>query len=104
MTTNDDGPDDRSNQFFREIDAIIAAKKFRQENPYVLYLIRVLFPHSDGLRRPIVLHMIRRSRKNAGLEIPKSFDDVVQSVLEQHCADSQVFKKRGVPAEEALFY
>ncbi len=88
----------------RIINARIAAKKLRLENPYVKDLIEVLQPRSNGLSRQLVLHTLERRRKTAGLSIPKKFEETVQSAYNQHCVDSSVFKKCGKPESEGLFY
>ena len=96
--------DDWLEKLFREIDAAIAAKKLRLENPYVKDLIEILWPPQDGLSRQLVLHMLERKRKLAGLQIPKKFEQTVQSAYNQHCVDSMVFAKQKAPESEGLFY
>jgi hypothetical protein len=74
----------------------------RRDNPYVLDLIRVLLPHRRGLRRPLVLDLLHKSRRDRNLPIPSNFDETVQSVFQQHCADSAVFKKKGANCKAKL--
>jgi hypothetical protein len=65
-------------------------------------LIRVLAKVKSASRF-YVLDRVRHNRKSAGIEIPNRFDASVQHALEYYCRDSDVFKKRKVPDEEALF-
>ena len=96
--------DDWWDNLLRKIDAGIAAKKLRLENPYVKDLIEVLLPHQNGLSRRMVLHTLERKRKQAGLQIPEKFEQAVQSAYNQHSVDSTVFTKRGKPESDGLFY
>ena len=100
MTT----PDDFWAKLLRRIDADIAAKKLRLENPYVRDLIEVLMPHQGGLSRQFVLHTLEKKRKQAGLKIPPKFEQSVQSAYNQHSVDSSVFIKRKAPESDGLFY
>lgn len=88
----------------REVNAAIAAKKVRLENPYVKDLIEVLMPHPRGLSRQLVLHTMERKRKQSGASIPENFEQSVQSVYNQHSVDSMVFVKRKAPESDGLFY
>ena len=90
-------------QLLEEYETKEADRQRRRDNPYVLDLIRVLIPHPRGLRRPLVLDLLHRSRRERSLPIPTEFDATVQSAFQQHCADSAVFKKKGKPQLEALF-
>lgn len=96
--------DDKWEQFERRIDALIAAKKLRLKNPYVLDLIWVLRPHAAGLRRPLAMHLIEKNRKQRGLPVPRTLPDTVQSAFQQYCENSDVFKKRKAAPSDALFY
>jgi hypothetical protein len=88
-------------RLLEEYEAREAARQVRRDNPYVLDLI---LPHRRGLRRPLVLDLLHKSRRDRNLPIPSNFDETVQSVFQQHCADSAVFKKKGKLQSEALFY
>jgi hypothetical protein len=76
----------------------------RRNHPYVGDLIRTLWPYENGLRRPMVMHELERQRRKAGLPIPASFEEAVQSSYNQYSIDSVVFRKRNRPDSEALFY
>jgi len=80
----------------------IRGKLLRLKHPYVFDLIRVMAPHKQ-CRRGIVLDMLWRNRKNAGLPIPPQFEASAQRALEYYCRDSDVFKKRKAADAEALF-
>jgi len=86
----------------REVQAAWDAKLLRLKHPYVFDLIRVLAPYPK-LKRTIALDAMWRTRKDAGLPIPKSFDNSVQAALQYYCEESQVFKRRGGEPGEALF-
>jgi hypothetical protein len=85
--------------------AIERNKKLRQENPYVLHLIKVLWPRGErGLRRIDVIDRIFQTRFPTGLNIPKEFEKTVQSAYNHHCWHSSVFQRRNGKPEEELFY
>jgi hypothetical protein len=81
-----------------------ALNEARHSHPYVADLIRVLLPFSNGLRRSMVMHELKKRRKKDGLPIPPSFEESVQSSYNQHSVDSSVFRKRKAPDSEGLFY
>ena len=80
------------------------AEKLREEARYVADLIDVLRPRSGGIRRWAVMQAIRRNRAKTGVPISDRFEDGVESAFQQHCADSDVFKRGSVPAKPALFH
>lgn len=86
----------------RDIQAAWDAKLLRLKHPYVFDLIKVLAPYRK-LKRTIALDAMWRTRKDAGLPIPPSFNNSVQAALQYYCAESQIFKKRGGEPNEALF-
>jgi hypothetical protein len=100
--------DDLSNidieELLRSVEEAVAAKKLRDENPYVRDLIRVLWPYQRGLQRQFVIDRVWALRQPKGLPIPKTFEQTVQSSFNQYNAESQVFLKSGRSPEEALFY
>lgn len=57
--------DDWLEKLLREVDADIAAKKPRLENPYVRDLIEVLMQHPRGLSRQLVLHTLEKSESRS---------------------------------------
>ena len=81
--------------------ARLAAKLLRLKHPYVFDLIKVLAPYPK-LKRTIALDAMWRTRKDAGLPIPRIFDSSVQAALQYYCEES-VFKARGGQPGEALF-
>jgi hypothetical protein len=81
-----------------------ALKEARQRHPYVGDLIRVLLPYPEGLRRPLAIHELEKQRRQDGLPIPATFKAAVQSSYNHYSEDSEIFRKRGAPQEEALFY
>ena len=90
-------------EIFRQVDAERQAKKLRRDNPYALDIIRVLRGRETGVSRGFVLHSVERNRRRLGLPIPKTFEQAVQQSCERFCIDSDVFKERRVPREEAIF-
>ena len=83
---------------------LTAGKATPAEHLYLLDLIRVLRPHPAGLRRWSIMRAIRRNREAAGLPIPQKFEDAVERVFRNRCADSENFKKRETSPEKALFH
>lgn len=86
----------------RDIQAAWDTKLLRLKHPYVFDLIRVLAAYRR-LKRKFALDAMWRTRRDAGLVIPPTFDSSVQAALQYYCAESQVFKRRGASANEALF-
>lgn len=91
-------------QALRELEANKAAKELRRQHPYLIDLIEVLKPYPRGLSRQIVLHTLEKRRQRDGLQIPRKFEEAVQSVYNRHCVDSSVFIKRKAPLSEGLFH
>jgi hypothetical protein len=85
-------------------------KKWRQQradetaNPYVLYLIKVLWPYERGLHRKYVLDRILDLRKAKGLSVPSNFESSVQNAFQTHSSESDMFEARAAPPEDDLFY
>jgi hypothetical protein len=50
------------------------------------------------------MQAIRRNRLKAGAPIPDRFEDGVESAFQQHCVDSDAFKRGSVPAKAPLFH
>ncbi len=94
--------------FARELEGVLekyyALKEARQRHPYVGDLIRVLLPYPDGARRALVIFELEKQRRQDGLPIPATFTAAVQSSYNHYSQDSEIFKKRGAPQAEALFY
>jgi hypothetical protein len=102
MTQDDPWGSEITAEVLREVQAAWDAKLLRLKHPYVFDLIKVLAPYPK-LRRTIALDAIWRTRKDAGLPIPRTFDSSVQAALQYYCEESKVFKARGGLPAEALF-
>jgi hypothetical protein len=98
-------PDDL---FARELEGVLkkyyALKEARQRHPYVGDLIAVLLPYPEGLRRALVIFELEKQRRQEGLPIPAAFKSAVQSSYNHYSQDSEIFRKRGAPETESLFY
>ena len=79
-------------------------RQIETEHLYLLDLIEVLLPHPAGLRRWVIMRSIRKSHELAGRPISHKFEDRVERVFRNHCADSIIFKKQNIAPEKALFY
>lgn len=75
----------------------------RATDTYVADLIEVLRPHARGLPRQNILSELEESRKRRDLPIPTKFEQAVQSVFNQHCVESEVFRDRNLP-EDGFFH
>ena len=92
---------------FAELDALANAiladsfeQKWRREHPYTADLLQILLPlGSRGLPRTRVITEVALIRRKHDLPIPASFDETVQSVFNQHCVNSLVFRKRNIPSD-----
>lgn len=83
----------------RHYDLVLAARKQKSDNPLILDLIQALLPGGPGgVPRPRVVALVERSRRAKGLPIPTRIEESVQSTFNQHCLESEVFKKR--PSQE----
>ena len=94
--------DEEFDQLLREVEEKLAAKKRRREQPYVLDLIKVLWPCGPrGLRRDFAIRRVWELRQPSGLNIPKKFEQAVQSAFNRHNGQSLTFE---LPPEDDLFY
>jgi hypothetical protein len=97
--------DDSLEELIREFEQKIEARNLRNENPYVLHLIRVLWPFAEGgLIRRYAIERVWRLRNGVGVRMPEEFEATVQSAYNNHCEKSDVFVRRNAKLEEALFY
>jgi hypothetical protein len=99
---------DPNDLFARELEGVLqryyALKEVRRRHPYVGDLIRVLLPYPEGLRRTLAIFELEKQRRQDGLPIPTTFKAAVQSGYNHYSVDSEIFKKRGAPKDEGLFY
>ncbi len=79
-------------------------RRIETEHLYLLDLIEVLLPHPAGLRRWAIMRAIRKIHQSAERPISQKFEDGVERVFRNHCADSVIFKKRNIAPENALFH
>jgi hypothetical protein len=94
--------DEELDQLFREFERQIAANQKRHEQPYVLDLIKVLRPYGPrGLKRHFAIRRVWELRQPSGLNIPKKFEQAVQSAFNRHNGQSLTFD---LPPEDDLFY
>lgn len=91
-------------QLLADVEQKEASRKLRRKHPYAKDLIEILLPYPKGLTRTMVIDCLERQRRENGLPIPEKFEHVIQSVYNHHSIDSSVFKKRGAPESEGLFY
>jgi hypothetical protein len=100
--------DNSHDLFARELESAperyYALKEARRRHPYVGDLVRVLLPYPEGLRRALVIFELEKQRRQDGLPIPATFKAAVQSSYNHYSQDSDIFKKRGAPSSEGLFY
>jgi hypothetical protein len=99
-----DERDEVLDRLFAEWEVKRAQRKFREEHSYVMDLIRALAPRPSGLPRQMVLHELRRDREKNSLPIPATFEEAVQSSYNQYSTDSAVYKRRGSPPKDGLFF
>jgi len=79
-------------------------RRIEMEHLYLLDLIEVLLPHPAGLRRWVIMRTIRKHHQSAGRPISQKFEDAIERVFRNHCADSENFKKRKFAPKKALFH
>ena len=89
-------------ELIAEVEAADAKRQIRRENPYALHLIRVLWPHGErGWYRLDAIDAVWRRREPIGVNMPKKFENTVQSDYNRHTSSSSQFS--GKP-EDDLFY
>ena len=88
----------------QEIEERAAVQKLKNENPWVLHLIKVLWKYPNGLARLTAVEWIQKSRAAKGLPEPKKFEETVQSAFQHHSSLYAEFAQRGGKPEDDLFY
>ncbi len=99
--------EDYLDKLFAEYDALLAKRRLRKERPWTFDIIRVLWGYrvgSSGMRMVNLVSALWHIREPSGLNIPKAFTKTVQSTLNQHTAQSSVWKNHGAKPEDDLFY
>jgi hypothetical protein len=84
-----------------EASAAFAEKLLKQRNPYVVYLIKVLWKYRNGLERRIAFDWIRKLREADGLAVPKTLDETIRTAFNQHNSRSSAFS---FSPEDDIFY
>jgi hypothetical protein len=88
-------------EVMRHVLAALPEKLVKQRNPYVVYLIKVLWKYRNGLERRIAFDWIRKLREADGLAIPKTLDETIRTAFNQHSSQSSAFSFQ---LEDDLFY
>jgi|RhiMetdeSRZDD1v2_1073273.scaffolds.fasta_scaffold261305_1 hypothetical protein len=79
-----------------------AEEEARKQHSWVADLIKVLAPHRHGLRRRIVIDAMWALRgPNPRLNVPRKFEQTVQSAFNRHCPQSDTYK---LPPEDGIFH
>lgn len=97
-----------ADDLLKELDRWFAEEdenaKRKRDNPYVLDLIRVLYPHPAGLHRSKVIDELWRRRGEKDLNMPKEFEKSVQSAFQQYAGEYATFQKRNAKSSDDIFY
>jgi hypothetical protein len=76
----------------------------RKKSPWVLDLIKELWPHENGLHRSHVIKALEKRRDASGLPTPKTFEATVQSAYNRYSRDSTALVRKNRSSSEDLFY
>ncbi|MBV9331404.1 MAG: hypothetical protein JOZ55_07610 [Alphaproteobacteria bacterium] len=87
-----------------EKDQLANEAALLRERELVRALIGALSANPKGLRRWAVMRAIRQQREKANLAIPQKLEDAVERAFLAACENSESFRKRNCPAEDALFF
>jgi hypothetical protein len=90
-------------ELFRAVDEADALRKVRKDRPWGRDIIKVLWEVRPWMSMDQLTRKLWTLRNPSGLPMPKAFKETVQSALNQHTSQSQVFARRGKP-EDDLFY
>ena len=66
---------------------------YRAGGGWCAFLVRALWPYTNGLSRHDTLKAVRADALGRANEIPPTFDDVLQSTFQQHNSGSDVFRR-----------
>lgn len=77
-----------------ELQDFFAARRLRLANPWLLDLIKVLYPHPTGINRSVVLHTVQKNRAARGHKPVEKPEEAIQSAYNRFCVDSAVYRKR----------
>jgi hypothetical protein len=90
-------------ELMRAVDAADAQRKLRKGRPWGRDIIQVLWGARPWMSMDQLTRELWTLRGSSGLPMPKKFKETVQSALNQHTSQSQVFARLGKP-EDDLFY
>jgi hypothetical protein len=93
-------------ELLRFIEVQDTKRKLRKARPWVFDLIRVLWGHrsSQGMRTEVLVRELWHLREPSGLNMPKRFPETIQSCLNQHTSQSNVWAKNGAKPDDDLFW
>jgi hypothetical protein len=67
-------------------------------------IVRVLSGHTTAMPMKELCRRLWALRNHSGLKMPKAFTETVQSTLNHHTSQSEVWRKNGARPEDDLFY
>ena len=77
----------------QKVKASLEKKKIRRERPWAYDIIRVLWPCKIELHIDPLVREVWELRNGTLLPMPKEFRNTVQSTLNHHTSQSEVFRK-----------
>jgi hypothetical protein len=92
------------NKLFREIEERQAKQAWDHEHTYVIDIIRILHGRTFGMRKVDLDHALKEKRFADKEPIPRTFEKVVQNVLNNYTSQSNTFRKAKRGPEDDLFY
>lgn len=95
--------DDIFEQAHQAVREYVEQKKLRRKRPWTYDIIRVLKPCPFGLRIEKLERELWELR-NGELPMPKEFRNTIQSTLNHHTSQSEVFKTKQRAVEDDLFF
>jgi hypothetical protein len=88
---------------FRQWEEEYDRKKLRKERPWTGDIIRVLWG-AKWMFMDQLTRQLWNLRNPSGLPMPTEFEKTVQSTLNHHTFQSEVWRKNGAKADDDLFY